>query len=374
MFKRLIRVFVLCTLFAFSHSLELSNSETNFLFSVKDNTAGQYFYDYNRFRTEINEQSDTFSWKGIFDLETFMGEQYLKSASYLAARQQQLNLPLYPYLYLNDGQQLNARLYLYRLYGTWQNGPHNLTLGIQRIPFGVGRLWNPTDRFNPVNALSIEKEERLGVFGLNYTYYSDNLSYLQLLTNLDNFGAIDKYGLRYKSHFSDIDAAFSYIMSDSFNMNGLELEGNLLNTGMEVRSEIGYFNDYANNNLYVRGILGFDYGFPNMVSLAVEYYYNGSGADNILNYNSSTLTPDNPYLGRHYLGVMLSYMFDPLSTISTTGVLNILDSSFFTGLTLSRSLNDNLILNLGASLFNGSSGSEFSTYSGSYFLQIAMFF
>ncbi len=46
-----------------------------------------------------------------------------------------------------------------------------VVVGLQGVPFGVCRLWNPTDKFNPVYALSLEPDQRKGVLGVNYRYY-----------------------------------------------------------------------------------------------------------------------------------------------------------------------------------------------------------
>jgi len=50
----------------------------------------------------------------------------------------------------------------YRGYLRYSGEKHMLTLGLQRIPFGVGRIWNPIDIFNPIDITSIETDERKG--------------------------------------------------------------------------------------------------------------------------------------------------------------------------------------------------------------------
>ena len=40
--------------------------------------------------------------------------------------------------------------------------PLRLAVGRQRIAWGTGKLWSPTDLFNPLNPLSLERGERRG--------------------------------------------------------------------------------------------------------------------------------------------------------------------------------------------------------------------
>lgn len=51
---------------------------------------------------------------------------------------------------------------LYRAWVRFESERFELTLGRQRIPLGVGRLWNPVDLFNPIFPLAIEGDQRIG--------------------------------------------------------------------------------------------------------------------------------------------------------------------------------------------------------------------
>jgi hypothetical protein len=51
---------------------------------------------------------------------------------------------------------------LYRAWVRYEADRWELTLGRQRIALGRGRLWNPTDLFNPIFPLAIEGDQRIG--------------------------------------------------------------------------------------------------------------------------------------------------------------------------------------------------------------------
>jgi hypothetical protein len=58
-----------------------------------------------------------------------------------------------------DGHLRHA---LYRAWVRYEGDRFDVTVGRQRIALGRGRLWNPTDLFNPIFPLAIEGDQRIG--------------------------------------------------------------------------------------------------------------------------------------------------------------------------------------------------------------------
>ncbi|OGI08172.1 MAG: hypothetical protein A2Y40_08085 [Candidatus Margulisbacteria bacterium GWF2_35_9] len=334
---------------------------------------GGYFFD--RYRLDGIETHGDISIEGIIDFESIIGSAFVNSSGYKAIRYKQFSLPFVPYFYYLETDNVMARIYVYRLYAKYQMTNSSLDVGFQRIPFGVGRLWNPTDKYNPVNALSMEPSERLGVFGINYINYLSDLSVFQVITNFKRELQVDKVGLKYKSFLFGMDIGLSYIRSQDFIMNGIELETNVLETGIEARTELAYIDDFYFNRRYTRGIIGIDYAFPFMLNLAIEYFYNGLGSDNKLFYDPTVLHDDNWNLAKHYLGLVLSYSIDPLTSTMFSSIFNLVDGSWFSGITLAYSLNDNANFAIGSSLYFGDYSSEFgSGYKSSYYFKMSQYF
>ena len=347
-----------------SAEIDMTFSDTNLVNSFR-NASGQYqAYDFNRFRSEFDfkNSSDNLHINTILDFESYVSRPFIKSAGYQALKAPDPDIPFNPYLNAFKSDDALGRFYLYRLNVEAKFKDSNLVLGLQRIPFGVGRLWNPTDTFNPIDALSVESEERMGVFAANYAQHLSSFSSLQLISNFKKKGTLDKYGLRYKGHHLGMDMGLSFIQNPDFLMTGVEFESNLLETGIEVRSESGFFNNDNLDKTYFSGVTGLEYAFPNNVTILGEYFYNGLGSDEEESYDTGTLINGNWNLGRHYLGTTITYELNPLTTISLSTIYNVLDQSLFTGPAASYSVSDETTFSIGANVFTGSNSSEFGSY------------
>ncbi len=340
-------------------------SDTNFVTYYRDSDSDKHiFYDFNRLRSDIDikNSSGKISLKAIGDIETYLGDSFIDTDAYKLIEDVDPDLPINPYLNILQEDTLFARFYLYRLYTEFKMDKSNLTLGLQRIPFGVGRLWNPTDTFNPIDALSVESEERLGVFATNFTQYLTDFSFLQIMCNFAEKMEQDKYGLRYKGHYLGIDMGCSFVKNSSFYMIGTELESNLFNTGIEVRGEIGFFDNNDLDKQYVSGIVGAEYAFPNNVTVLAEYFYNGLGDDDKDEYTTDIFINENWNFSKHYLGTQITYDINPLMIFSLASICNILDGSFYIGPAVSYSINDETTLSVGTNVFIGSDAAEFGDY------------
>jgi len=368
--------------FFFSNSIcfadiNLTFSDTNFVNTVKNISGELRPYDFNRFRTELNAQapSENIRFKGILDVETFIGQDFLDSSVYNLIQDPDPALPFNPYLDVLESDDVTTRLYLYRMWTEFKFNNANLVFGLQRIPFGVGRVWNPADTFNPINATSVESNERLGVFATRYTHYLTDLSFLEVLVNFVNDMDLDRYALRYKGHHKGMDMGISYVQNSDFLMSAVEWESNLLETGIEVRSEIGIFNNNALDEKYVSGIMGLEYGFPNNLTALAEYFYNGLGTSDKEDYDTGILTCGNWNLGKHYVGGQMTYELSPLIMLSLASIYNLGDESFFHGPSIRYSVNDETTFSIGANIFTGTNSSEFGeSFSNLYYVKLETYF
>ncbi|MFC1679957.1 hypothetical protein ACFL2T_07090, partial [Elusimicrobiota bacterium] len=64
---------------------------------------------------------------------------------------------------ISTGTDAHYRHLLYRGWVELRSGPWRARFGRQRIAWGTGKLWNPTDFLNPYRPVSLEREERRGV-------------------------------------------------------------------------------------------------------------------------------------------------------------------------------------------------------------------
>ena len=357
--------------------VDLTFSDSNLINSFK-NSSGEYrAYDFNRFRSSIDAGSPSgrIHLKAMLDIETYISRAFLDSSDYQAIKDAEPDLPFNPHWNAFESNDVTGRLYLYRIFMESKLDKSRLVFGLQRIPFGVGRLWNPTDTFNPVDVLIVEPQERPGVFAVNYTQYLSDFASLRMISSFGRKMALDKYGLRYKGHQLGIDMGFSYIQNSDFLMAGLELESNLFDTGMEIRGEMGFFNNDDLDKRYFSGVTGLEYAFPNNVTILGEYFYNGLGADDKNNYDTGIFINGNWNLSRHYLGCKVSYELNPLTTLSLSAIYNLPDGSFFNGPSVGYSVNDETTLTAGANVFTGNNSTEFGGYYNNlYYIKLETYF
>jgi len=268
------------------------------------------------------------------------------------------------------------------MYGGYEDEENRVVLGFQNISMGVGRLWNPTDIFNPRNTYSLEPDEVFGVLAASYTRHINDMSDMTAVVSQKEDHSF-KYALRYKAFLDFTDVGLSFIKSNETLMLGLELEANLGDTGIEVRSEAAYLeNELRDTPLstekesFYQAIVGADYGFKNGVTFTLEARYSSQTFDYdqiLLNYDSEILP--NLAFSKFYLGSTLSYDF----TLFLSGSLLYIesfntDNSRFISPTLTYTLNDYNSFVLGAMIQQGNEESEFCPFSNTYYFNYKLSF
>uniref|UniRef100_UPI004056F7AF hypothetical protein n=1 Tax=Candidatus Electrothrix sp. TaxID=2170559 RepID=UPI004056F7AF len=248
--------------------------------------------------------------------------------------------------YTSSPDSLQNKTSVYRAYVQYRGVKHFWSVGKQRIPLGVGRIWNPIDVFNPVDAEAVEPDEREGTESLRYEYAFTELS------NLDATLARDKGAMRIKGYLEYADIALVGLVDEenARDIIGWELAGRLPNTGVELRSEGGSFHDRSSGKRYTEFIVGAEYGFANSLTLLGEYKFSDEGQGD-------------------YLGGMMSYQPAMLWICSLLAVNSLEDGSGFVAPSVEYSLSDEMTLNLGAFLYYGDEGDIFGEAADRYYLR-----
>jgi hypothetical protein len=330
-------------------------SNTNHLIGDRDHTV-----DYNRLRLEGRANlSDRFTLHGTVDNEPLTGRTYRQSEAFQTARSALTPLFFDPYYTTYESQTHLNRLYLYRLYGTYEMDRATLHAGFLRIPFGVGRIWTPTDQFNPLNIHSIETGERLGVSALHGVIYTGDLSQLELIGTIGADRRLDKSGLLYKAPLLGSHSGISLIKTPAFKMAGAQSEWHIGQSGALGRFEGGWFFDRPGGEpAYFRGLIGLDHGFRDGLSMAIEALYDsGQSRDR-----------------SRYLGARLDYPVNMLFGLSAASVLNLGDQSLFVNLSGRYSLGQRSDLGFGVMGFEGDKASEYGSQPTRLYLSLSHFF
>ena len=110
------------------------------------------------------------------------------------------------------------------------------TVGRQRIPWGVGRLWNPIDRFNPVGPLAIEPQESPGVDAVDLRWQFTGFRYVQLVYAPGTRSEEARVALRGQGTFGGVDLSAMVGIFTEARTAGFDATGNLGDAAWRVEA------------------------------------------------------------------------------------------------------------------------------------------
>ncbi len=236
----------------------------------------------------------------------------------------------------------------------------DLIVGKQRIAWGTGYLFNPTDVFNPFAlSFAIAEEERRGVDAVRIDIPIGAASYLEGVILTDKEWSKNKKGVKGKTNIENYDLSLSYVdLGNGGSQVGFDMAGELLDFG--VRSELALVSPEGTNP-YLKLVLGWNYTFENGWGIDMEYFYNGLGKENKENYDWDSLFAGNIYqLGKSYIYFGINRIIDELTQARASLLLNANDRSFIIYPSYIRNIFENVDLSLEAMLKRGEDGGEYS--------------
>ena len=365
--------------------LEYTITNTNFTLSqgsIDPRVDQRYLYNYDRLRLRSDYTYENYFMTFIGDGVNYFGHEYINTFDFEYIRQLESDTPFKTETTYSDYYEGTLYAKLYRFYGGYEDENNRIALGLQNITIGVGRLWNPTNLFNPRNTYALEPDETFGVAALAYTRHLSETADLRVVVSQKKDHTF-KYAGSLKAFLEFGDVGLNVVKSDETLMVGYELEGNLAETGIEVRSEGAYIKNSALKTFYAekteeffQGLLGGDYGFENGVTLIVEGLYSSKKfhyQDVLLNLKSE-ISP-NLTMSQFYLGSSITYDFN----IFLNGALTYIESfndknSRFISPTLTYTFNDFNTFVLGAMIQNGPKKSEFGQFENTYYFKYQLAF
>jgi hypothetical protein len=353
---------------------ETTFENSNFTLSMPlEGTGKRVWANYNRFRIAENVTEGNWFVTVIGDVEHYLGQDYINSLAYKTASAVRSDTPFATQTGTQRYGEGELFAQLYRLYGGYVDDRHRLSVGLQKVSMGVGRLWNPTDLFNPKNPLALEPDEVFGNVALVYTYAISDLSQATGVV-AQRRDETFKYAGRLKGNVVSVDMALNAVSADDAAMFGYELEGELPESGVGLRSEGGWFRDKLLGQSFFQGLIGTDYVFENSLMLAAEWLHSSRSFERELALGTASGALANLVRSRDYLGMNAGYDIDPLLYGSLSLIVSAGDGSFYLAPLLSYSLADDATLAAGAMLYGGSSNSEFGDYLPTLYLNLKITF
>lgn len=220
----------------------------------------------------------------VYDLELLAGELDTLSAD-LGFGRGDTFLGLEDVIY--DGEHTELRQEAYRAYVAWEGERFEATVGRQRIPWGVGRLWSPIDRFNEIPPLSIEGDQFPGVDAVEARWIVSGFTYLQAVYAPGLSQEDVAYALRLHGVARDVDYSLVAGSFDRATTLGFDLATNVGDSALRVEAvwadpseDVWDVGDAAPGELdaFWQVVVSWDRSFDVGTGLyvLVEHLYNGN--------------------------------------------------------------------------------------------------
>jgi hypothetical protein len=261
-----------------------------------------------------------------------------------------------------------------RMFFQYNGEKISLTLGRQRINWGINMVWQPNDIFNSFNYLDFNYPERPGSDAIRLQYYTGMTSSLEFAYKIDHLNH-STYAAKYAFNHWNYD--FQLIagrMNDEYWVGGIGFSGNIGGAG--INGEASYYLPKEGINLTktVIATLGGNYMFKNNILLNIGGLYNSAGTTKKAARSMFTLMENITALDYTPSLIALfgnaSYPINPLINIDLTTMVNPFDASFYIGPALNISISDNVSLYFIAQSFWGEEGTEYGDIGKMYFSRL----
>ena len=259
-----------------------------------------------------------------------------------------------------------------RLWLKYQKDKIEISIGRQRVNWGVNTIWNNNDLFNAYNFIDFDYIERPGSDVMRFIYTGDNLSSFELVYMPNERKGYALAGL-YKLNSFGYD--FQLLAANYFNdiVLGGGWAGNIKNAGF--KGELSYFFDKENIKNSLSFSSSLDYSTKNGFYFLGSYLYNSNGMNesnflSLININANVLSPKNLMPSKHSYLLQVNKPISPPLNMS----LNILYGKGIKLLYVSPSLSYDISSNLDAGVivqyFYLDNFGDFKNLLKGYYLQL----
>jgi hypothetical protein len=237
-----------------------------------------------------------------------------------------------------------------------------VTAGRQLITWGVGRVWQPTDMFLPINPQNFSKFEKDGADALTAKYFLGDFSDIEVVYNIREMWKDGNYGARLRTNYDEYDISLMGGMFDHrWNLGG-DFAGNLLDAGFRGEGVFSFAKENIDSN-FVRVVFGLDYQFTSKLYALVEYQYNGRGAGNKDDYSldlvGKLLKGEIQNLSRNYVAVQGTYQLHPLWNMMLINISNLNDQSGYVNALVKYNIFEDMNISFGGMITYGKIGTEY---------------
>lgn len=243
----------------------------------------------------------------------------------------------------------------------YSKGQWDITIGRQRINWGMNLAWNPNDIFNTYNLLDFDYEERPGSDAVRIQYYLGDFNKIEIAAKKGRGGTSHVVAAMYKFNkwLYDIQV-FSGVYQKDW-VSGVGWAGNLINAGF--KGEVSFFvpfENYLNSQNTFNASMSIDYAFQNGLFINGSVLYSSAASDSYVDLGEliySGLSAKNLMPFRYSYFLQLSKEISPVTNWTISAIYSDTRQSviFLPGFNYSIATNWNFSL-MAQSFF------EFETY------------
>ena len=243
----------------------------------------------------------------------------------------------------------------------------DLEIGRNRIGWGTGYNFNPTDIFNDIPLVAVYDPTyvKTGRDSIILTRYIGNSALQGIYAAKDGSDRDEEYGIKYKTTISEYDIDALYIhkgkratewgeVEDRDDIIGGDISFSIPGLDYGIWLEGAYYLQ-RDDLVYITGI---DNYFGEKYHMMVEYLYHGLGEDEKEEYNINRIFAEQ-LAGKNYLMPSLTYEYSEKLMLTGYYFMNMDDYSYAVGATITYHYNDNIDINLIPFYIGGKDGGEY---------------
>lgn len=341
-----------------------------------------YYLNTSRARLSLDAQKDAFQAHADLDNQVAYGS-FFRTNDFKAFGYS----PPQPWLTMqrtvSTGTLNGYGIGAYRAWIGLQSDAGVVRAGRQRIAWGTGKIWNPTDVLNPYSPTSVERDERRGVDALYGRAGIGALGQAEYVwAGADRW--VDQQMLgRLRGNFAGWDASAvggKVAGSTASFMIGGDFAGTVLDG--TLHGEWAAFHPETRTP-YWKADLGYDYTVDSETGLrwlrnadfVFEYFHAGNGQTNPARYNfAPVLAGTEVSVAQNYFGASFDEDLHPLVKLEMYALANADDGSTFFSPALTWNALNNLYLTAALQRFGGERRTEYGRQPNQTVLTVQYYF
>ena len=237
-----------------------------------------------------------------------------------------------------------------------------ITLGRQRINWGINLVWNPNDLFNTFSYFDFDYEERPGCDALKLKYFTSATSSVEMAFKGGHANDGNTFAGLYRFLAWNYDFQILAGQSGPDYVAGLGWSGEI--SGAAFRGELSWFTPRPDepqiNESFIASVSG-DYTFTNKLYVHGGFLFNSQDTVQSRGFSlfDLNLSVKNMALSKYAVFLQSSYPVTPLFKVSASSIINTVDRSFYIGPAITWSISNNLELLVTSQFFFGEHKTEF---------------